>query len=162
MHSKSSSRMDSLFTRYILNLASRRSGISPWTTRSATCPDSIGESSSMRFSLVHALILARANPRKPSQRYREDPETHEHVKVAKCDKLSGRLVCRPEGSTAGGYHYPPRTLYQAKARARESSIRDLQHFTRVLKEDTVARVVLIPLEARADYQSPFHALRSPP
>ncbi|PCH37981.1 S-adenosyl-L-methionine-dependent methyltransferase [Wolfiporia cocos MD-104 SS10] len=66
------------------------------------------------------------------------------------------LLCDPTQKICGfsgravNYHSDPVTSFQAKCRAKP--LRDLQHFTRVLKEETVERVTNIPLRPRADYR----------
>lgn len=49
------------------------------------------------------------------------------------------------------YHHPPKTVYQRQARMKP--VRNLQHFTRILKADTVKRCINIRLEPNADYKT---------
>lgn len=78
----------------------------------------------------------RRNPREPNEPPRIDPVTRHEIPVIPC--LKGRPSCGP---TRKRYHSAPRTRFQQKAREREEDVTDLQHITRVLKEDTTARCV---------------------
>jgi len=73
-------------------------------------------------------------------------EFNRNVPALKCDLGNGR--CGFEGEV--GYRSEPMTTYQAWCRRKQT--KNLQHFTRVLKEDIVNRVVHIPLRPRADYR----------
>ncbi|GJE89469.1 S-adenosyl-L-methionine-dependent methyltransferase [Phanerochaete sordida] len=98
------------------------------------------------------------NPREKrrDRRERADPATGRRIPAVEVEKL--KKAVGPLAPGAVRYHGPPRTRFQQQARARQDAIRDLQHITRVLKPDTVARVTLIPLEQGADY----HALLQNP
>ncbi|OCH84951.1 S-adenosyl-L-methionine-dependent methyltransferase, partial [Obba rivulosa] len=67
------------------------------------------------------------------------------------------LECKPKKPYCGlsgpqvEYYTQPRTSFQAKCRERPTA--DLQHYTRVLKCETIERVINIPLNPKADYRS---------
>lgn len=69
---------------------------------------------------------------------RRDPATKELIRAIAVEKT--KRAVGPFSSSSAKYHAPARTRFQEKARARENEIRDLQHITRVLKADTVARL----------------------
>ncbi|EKM61513.1 uncharacterized protein PHACADRAFT_204683 [Phanerochaete carnosa HHB-10118-sp] len=114
-------------------------GIAPF--RYVTVDDAIGDL--LRWDWV--------NPRKGAERERRDPGTREAIRAVKVEQT--KKAVGPLAAGTVKYHGPARTRFQEKARVKQSEIKDLQHITRVLKLDTVARVTLIPLEAKADYHA---------
>ncbi|KAF9814898.1 hypothetical protein IEO21_04842 [Rhodonia placenta] len=87
-----------------------------------------------------------SNPRKL---YKNHPQQdNDGIPEVACD--ASRSYCRPPGAL-DSYHTPPKTSFQVKCRQRKPT--DLQQFTRVFKEETVERVVNIPLQPKADYKS---------
>lgn len=56
-----------------------------------------------------------------------------HIPVLECDQEKPYVGLRGEVP----YHHAPRTTFQA--RSRKGRTEDLQHFTRVLKSETVER-----------------------
>ncbi|KAJ3552491.1 hypothetical protein NM688_g4121 [Phlebia brevispora] len=83
------------------------------------------------------------NPRR-SERPRRDPETQKEIPIIDCSRY--KVYCGP---TAVPYHHEPRNNEE------EDAGESLQHFTRVLRDIVVARVVHIPLRPKADYRELF-------
>ncbi|OBZ68208.1 DNA (cytosine-5)-methyltransferase 1B [Grifola frondosa] len=93
------------------------------------------------------------NPRKlelSTRQYLDDipEEGHRNIPAIACDR--SKPYCGP-AKTEPYHHRKPLTSFQVRCRIRPTT--DLQHFTRVLKEETVERVVNIPLNPKADYKS---------
>ncbi|THH22378.1 hypothetical protein EUX98_g8210 [Antrodiella citrinella] len=78
----------------------------------------------------------------------DDPDANFYVSALACDK--SKAFVGYSGPNAV-YHTEPKTVFQRKCR--EKPLVDLQHYTRVLKEQVVERVLSIPLEAKADYRT---------
>ncbi|KAL4250277.1 DNA (cytosine-5)-methyltransferase [Abortiporus biennis] len=68
------------------------------------------------------------------------------VPAVPCD--SSKFYC---GLKSPEYFSRPRTSFQVRCRG--TCPKPKQHFTRVLKDDVVKRVIKIPLQAKADYKS---------
>ncbi|KAI0069446.1 S-adenosyl-L-methionine-dependent methyltransferase [Panus rudis PR-1116 ss-1] len=79
----------------------------------------------------------------------DNPQLQQTVDALTCH--SGLVKCRISGSNVRYRFRTPQTTYQKWSRSRET--KDIQHFTRALKEQIVQRVVNIPLRPGADYQS---------
>lgn len=97
------------------------------------------------FLNMSLICLVRRNPKNPNERTRRDPETQEVIVAVARDR--GNPYCGPPRPR---YRHTPRTLFQQRARqpkpeAREddgndiNDARNIQHFTRILKDDVVAR-----------------------
>ncbi|EMD32847.1 hypothetical protein CERSUDRAFT_99217 [Gelatoporia subvermispora B] len=86
--------------------------------------------------------------RSASMRASEEPAPERQVREVAC--RSDKPFCGFAGSNVE-YFSEPRTTFQVKSR--EKPTMDLQHYTRVLKPETVERVINIPLRAKADYRS---------
>ncbi|TCD63769.1 hypothetical protein EIP91_004952 [Steccherinum ochraceum] len=94
------------------------------------------------------------SPKRPTQPSRTiphptNPSTQLTVPSLPCNKA--RAFCGYHGSSAV-YHHPPRTAFQQRCRE-SGQLKDLQHYTRVLKEQVVERVVNIPMRPKADYRT---------
>ncbi|KAI0348187.1 S-adenosyl-L-methionine-dependent methyltransferase [Trametopsis cervina] len=84
----------------------------------------------------------------------------ERARVLPSGEVVPLLTVNPEKPTVGLrqpgiYRTDPTTWYQQKARAKQELVKQLQHFTRPLKKETIARVTYIGLRPGADFQDLF-------
>lgn len=103
-------------------------------------------------------MKARANPH---GKYKEDPWEKDDIRRrGNVPQVKSRYKekfasCGPEGD-AMGYEHDPVSAFQARCRRRAA--RELQHFTRCLKDEIVERTCNISLGPNANHHGTFFNL----
>lgn len=133
----------------ILDPINTASGIALFN--SVTVDDAISDLPRFDWYVFNQMLISRVNPyrrRNPHKHEvsRQDPQTNTSIPVIDCNREKG--FCGPKRTP---YYHEPRTLFQRNVRqpklltSQENVVderaagEELQHFTRVLKDDVVAR-----------------------